>query len=544
MSTSAGDGRAPPLLGQWQDYFERLVEASPVTLFVFDLVERRTLYTNITLAERLGYTQAEVAAFGAEWLERMLHPDDAAAFAETWRGYERAADRDTVHGEMRFRRKDGGWLWLSNWAKVASRLPDGRVHHIVGCSIDVSEKRLAEQELKKLEGQLYQAQKLEAIGSVAGGIAHDFNNLLAITLGYIEVLRGKAFDKDVALALRQIEDATSRAAALTRQLMAFARRSVVKPQILDPNSVIDGMRSMLRGLLPESVEIDVTLDRNLPAVRIDPGQFEQILLNLVLNARDAMPHGGLLRIETCTGTMGLAPVRGANGAGTPAVLLSVQDSGVGIDAATRERIFEPFYTTKERGTGLGLATVYGIVKQNAGAIAVDSAPGAGTSFTIAFPVVEAAPTSQLRPTQDSVPARGTETVLVVEDEPALRKLLVSVLRDTGYVVLEAPDAPGALALAEGYDGTIHVLLTDVVMPQMSGRDLAARLAATRPELRTVYMSGYTDDEILRHGVQHDRVRLLAKPFTVVELAERLREALDSDAESNALDLQRSSERGA
>jgi CheY-like chemotaxis protein len=326
--------------------------------------------------------------------------------------------------------------------------------------------------------------------------------------------------------------------------MAFGRRSIVQPQLLDLNSVIDGMRSMLRGLLPESVEIVVALDRSLPAVRIDPGQLEQILLNLVLNARDAMPHGGVLRIETCAGSLGVTPLRGAGGAGAAAAVLSVQDSGVGIAPGTRERIFEPFYTTKERGTGLGLATVYGIVKQNAGAIAVESAPGAGSTFTIAFPLVEAAPTSQLRPTHDRAPARGTETVLVVEDEPALRSLLVSVLADTGYVVLEAPDGPAALEVADGFKGPIHLLLTDVVMPQLSGRDLAARLAARRPELRIVYMSGYTDDEVLRHGVQHDSVPFLAKPFTVLELAERLREALDSGAPSYSVGTPRSSERGA
>jgi CheY-like chemotaxis protein len=296
--------------------------------------------------------------------------------------------------------------------------------------------------------------------------------------------------------------------------MTFGRRSIVEPQIVDLNSVIEGLDPMLRGLVPESIRFDKKLDSDVGPIKIDPGQLEQVLINLVLNARDAMPNGGVLTIESIGGA---------------SAKLIVSDTGSGIDASVRRRIFEPFFTTKERGTGLGLATVYGIVKQNGGAIGVESSPGRGSSFTVSFPLTEGVPTSQQRPLLDQEAARSSETILVVEDEPMLRSLLVNLLTERGYVVLEAADASAALEISALHSGSIDLLLTDVVMPQMSGRDLCARLLETRPAMRVVYMTGYTDDEILRHGVQHDSVVLLNKPFTALQLAKCLREVLAADA---------------
>ena len=395
-------------------------------------------------------------------------------------------------------------------------------------AIGIQRKR-AESVKDALEAQLRQAQKLEAIGSLAGGVAHDFNNILSVILSYSEMMKsdlepGHAMIGDVD----EINSAALRAARLTRQLLAFSRQQVLQPRVLDLNEVVRDLKSMLRRLLSEDVELAINADAPAGNVHADPGQIEQVLMNLVVNARDAMPSGGTVTIETAS--VNLDASFAAEHVGVtpgPHVMLSVTDTGHGMDSVVRARIFEPFYTTKEKGkgTGLGLSTVFGIIRQSGGTIWVESEPGVGTSFKAYLPEVAAgtdATTAEARPALK----RGTETILLCEDEEPVRVLARTILTRNGYRVLEARNGGEALMLCEQHP-SIELLLTDVVMPMMSGRQLAERLRTIRPDLRVLYMSGYTDDAILRHGVLRDEIEFLHKPITPDMLARKVREVLDA-----------------
>jgi signal transduction histidine kinase/CheY-like chemotaxis protein len=396
------------------------------------------------------------------------------------------------------------------------------------------ELRQAYDELSRTQAQLTQAQKMEAVGQLAGGVAHDFNNLLTVVRGRAELLlRRLEADDPLRRQVELIEETSGRAAALTQQLLAFSRKQLLRPRVLDLNPLLAGLEPILRRLLGESVALALRPAPGPVAVHADPSQLEQVVLNLAVNARDAMPEGGQVVIETAAVDLDEAFARRHQGARPgPAIRLAVADTGTGMDEATLARIFEPFFTTKEvgRGTGLGLATVYGIVKQSGGYIRVESAPGRGSRFEVYLPRVEAAaadaPPSPAGP--GSVPG-GTETVLLVEDEPGVRDLARDVLAAQGYRVLAAGDPAEALRLSGGHPGPVHLLLTDVVMPGMSGRDLAERLLAGRPGLRVLYMSGYADHAIVEHGVVDPAVPFLPKPFTAEALARRVRDALDAGA---------------
>jgi len=398
-------------------------------------------------------------------------------------------------------------------------------------SRDVTKRKEVEEALRHSEEQLRQAQKMEAIGRLAGGIAHDFNNLLTAIKGHAELLLAEIDESSSKRAdIEEIWKASERAAVLTRQLLAFSRQQVSQPRVLNLNDVVNEIGSMLGRLIGEDVELVLLPDPDLGYVMADPGQMEQVLMNLAVNARDAMPRGGRLTIETSN--VELAddfPHRFAYDVRPgPYVMISVTDTGVGMDKEVQKRIFEPFFTTKEKGkgTGLGLSTVYGIVQQSGGYIWVDSRLGQGTTFKIYLPRVQAGPVEVEPVTVSPTSATGSETILVVEDEPAVRALICKTLRKNGYTVLEAVNGRDALRAASEHRGPLDLVLTDVVMPEMGGKELAERLSVSRPDTMIVFMSGYAESEIVHNGVLKPGTILLEKPFTPDSLARKVREVLD------------------
>jgi CheY-like chemotaxis protein len=378
--------------------------------------------------------------------------------------------------------------------------------------------RQAEAQLRESQERYMQAQKLESIGRLAGGVAHDFNNLLTAINGYSEVVLGKlAEDDPLRSSVQEIHHAGERAADLTQQLLAFGRKQMIQPRAVNLNVVVRNAEKMFRRLLGEDIELTTTLSPNLGLVLVDPGQIHQVLMNLVINARDAMPDGGQLSIGTTVAQID----------GQPDVVLTVTDTGQGMDEQTREHIFEPFFTTKglAKGTGLGLATVYGIVKQSHGWIQVHSEPGKGSSFAVHLPravgpeaVIDASPSGNGL-------LRGSETVLIVEDQEEVRTFVVKALSEYGYQVIDAADGPQALALSESHAGPIHVLLTDVVLPGMNGREVADRITVARPEIAVLFTSGYTADVIAHRGVLDRDVAYIPKPYTAEAIAEKVREKM-------------------
>jgi two-component system cell cycle sensor histidine kinase/response regulator CckA len=395
---------------------------------------------------------------------------------------------------------------------------------------DISEQKRSETDRRALEDQFRQAQKMEAVGRLAGGVAHDFNNLLMVISGYSEVLLGST-ERDSSLypKIEAIQQAADRAGNLTRQLLAFSRKQMLELRVVDVNMIVADMERLLRPLIGENIALDSQLASDLGRTRADAGQLEQVIMNLVVNARDAMPKGGKITIETSNESLSNVP-RQENSymlAG-PYVVLSITDNGCGMDKETQLRIFEPFFTTKEKGkgTGLGLSTVYGIVKQSGGYILAKSELGHGTTFRIYLPRVEQA-LEPLAPVHHSQTIGGSETVLLVEDEASVRQLVRETLQTGGYKVLEAEDGETALRVVAGHNGSIDILITDVVMPGISGQELSRQLCIADPSLKVLYLSGYTEDSIIREGALEAGTAFLQKPFTLQTLSRKVREVLRS-----------------
>ncbi|MHB8398667.1 MAG: response regulator [Candidatus Limnocylindrales bacterium] len=426
--------------------------------------------------------------------------------------------------DLEIGRPDGTHRWVASQG-IAERDSTGATVRIRGTMQDITEQR-------RLDEQLRQSQKLEAVGQLTGGIAHDFNNILTAIRGYAEFARrGLEADPSRAADLDEVIANADRAAALVRQLLAFSRRQVLAPRVLEPASIVAGIAPMLRRLLGEHIELATSARPDAGRVKVDPSQLEQVIVNLAVNARDAMSVGGKLTIELANVELDAAYAADHPEVSPgPFVVLAVSDTGSGMDAATREHIFEPFFTTKEvgQGTGMGLATVYGIVRQSGGSIFVYSEPGAGTTFRIYFPRVAERPAAA-EPVAVRPSTIGSETILLVEDEPSVRAFAQRALERQGYTVLAAENGAAALTLAASHGGPIALLVTDVIMPGLQGHELAEQLTAARPELRVLYVSGFTENSVIHHGVPDHDVAFLPKPFSADGLGSAVRAVLDGPA---------------
>ncbi len=519
--------RAEEALKEKIEFIASLLRAIPVAVFYKDS-QGRYLGCNDTFTEIMGVTSEQMKG-------KTVHELWPSELAEKYHQMDLELMRRREHQtyEFKVKAKDGK-IHPVIFAKDFFLDSAGEVAGLVGAFLDITDRKRAEEEHAKLQAQLMQAQKMESIGRLAGGVAHDFNNMLGVILGHAELAMKRLEPHDPLHSdLQEIRQAAERSADLTRQLLAFARKQTVALRVLDLNDKVAGTLKMLRRLIGEDIDLAWRPGADLWRVSIDPAQVDQILTNLCVNSRDAIADTGKITIET--GNVSLSADYCADHPGYSSgeyVMLAVSDDGCGMDAETRGHLFEPFFTTKEmgKGTGLGLATVYGIVKQNNGFINVYSEPGQGTSFKIYLPRHTEKAEAMPKPRQAlaPAPAAGGETILMVEDEPSLRTLCQRMLEGLGYTVIAAATPGEAIRLAREHEGQIDLLMTDVVMPEMNGRDLAKNLLSIYPAIRRLFMSGYTANVIAHHGVLDEGVHFLQKPFTQNELAAKVREALEGE----------------
>jgi two-component system cell cycle sensor histidine kinase/response regulator CckA len=493
--------------------YRSLVEQLAAVTYIAELgLEGPWIFVSPQIHSLLGYSTQEWLSNSANWIQH-VHPEDRQLVASAEAA---AGDGSPFRAEYRMFHRTGKIVWINDSGSLVPG-PDGR-RLLHGVLIEVTEQ-------KQLEKRLAQAARMEAVGQLASGVAHDFNNLLTIIKGYSSLLMERHLDGHAFRAAKEIEQAADRAASLTHQLLAFSRKQTLQPRVLELNTIVRGLEKMLRRLLSEKVEMTIFTFPGLGYVKADPIQMEQVLLNLVVNARDAMPKGGRLVIET--GEQDLTQDLGQEETLVRAgsyVTLSVSDTGIGMDAPTLARIFEPFFTTKEvgKGTGLGLATVFGIIKQSNAYIHVESEPGKGSTFTVYLPKVEHQPAMTQKPVAAETNKQGSGTILLAEDEPLLRELGETILTQAGYKVLSAPTTQALRTLIADYSGGIDLLLTDVVMPGMSGPELVRVVRDRWPRVKVLFMSGYADDEIEDLDPQ---AGFLQKPFTPSELTAKIGEVL-------------------
>ncbi len=496
---------------------QAVIQSSPLAIWALDL-DGNVNFWNRAAEHIFGWTEAEV-------IHRPLPVIPADQQGEYREWLERFRRGEALAGVERTRlKKDGTAIDVVIWT-APLRDAAGGIRGTIAIDSDLTKHKL-------LEAQFRQSQKLEAVGRLAGGVAHDFNNILTVIAGYTEMLVGEMRNQPSLLDYaHEIQYAASRAGALTAQLLAFGRRQISQPRVLDLNEVVSHSTKLLRRVIGEDIEIETHLDPKLGQVKADPIHIDQVIMNLVVNARDAMSHGGKLTIETANQTLDVDYVGRHIGVQPgPYCMLAISDTGLGMDAPTRSRLFEPFFTTKEagKGTGLGLSIVYGIVKQSGGEVMVYSEPGKGTTFKIYLPMAEVPAefaAAEIRPAE----MRGSETVLLCEDEGAIRRLVHTMLARQGYRVLEAETPEAAMRIASGSDEPIHLLLTDLVMPRTSGFELARSLREQRPGLKVLFMSGYTDNQVSRSWMLEPDTPFIQKPFTAAALTQKLREALGSSA---------------
>lgn len=492
--------------------FRLLFEDHPQPMYVFDGESQRLLEANAAASNLYGYSREELRTKRLSDLDADIEQLDLENFPA------RGGMPVTV---WRHRTATGRVIELE---AAVHEIEYGGRRARLAVLLDITGRR-------HLEEQLRQAQKMEAVGMLAGGVAHDFNNLLTIITGYSQLILNNLGPGDSNRhSVEQIMKAGERAAALTKQLLAFSRRQVLQPRVLDLNKLVTSLSSMLQRLIGEDIDLRLVLPPDLGRVNADPGQVEQVLMNLVVNARDAMPRGGVLTVETANISLdsNYAKAHIAVRSGSY-VMIAVSDSGTGMDEATKERLFEPFFTTKGagKGTGLGLSTVFGIVKQSGGSVEVYSEQGRGTSVKVYLPRIDQ-PVSLDAQVSRRKPGRGTETVLLVEDDEMVRTLVRETLERNGYRILDAPGPLEARRISDLHKEPIQLLITDVVMPKVSGRELAQQLIARRPSMKVLYMSGYTDNAIVNSGILKKEVAFIQKPFTPTALAEKVRDVLEGD----------------